>query len=460
MPACGSPASGRLSGAPRRAALVVVLSVAAMLLPEVAVPSAVAGPSDAELRERQDRLEAERGELESGLEQTEAERDRLAERLSSATERVERLRGRLAELEDKAAHLSGEIEDLEQRAASSQERMGERVTELYKRAGQSEVAGLLSGESPADLAGRSHYLVALSRNDREAFEVAAADSMRLARRREELAETTDEVAEVTERARLAQQELESRLAEAAAAAEQTRGRLARVEAAGSEVAEQLEHRARAARAEAASQEAAAGVDAAATDADAGGGDGGAGADTGQPEVSADADAGGAEASADTGSGGADVSAGADGAASDSPSSGGAASNAGGGMACPQDRPRSYSDTWGAPRSGGRSHEGTDIFGQMGGDVFAITDGVIEWTRRGSSAGLWLSLRSDDGDRYWYMHLSGFVASAGQRVSAGQHIANNGNTGNARGGSPHIHFEYHPGGGRPVNPYSLVRRVCG
>lgn len=130
------------------------------------------------------------------------------------------------------------------------------------------------------------------------------------------------------------------------------------------------------------------------------------------------------------------------------------------MACPQDHPRSFTDTWGAPRGGGRRHAGTDVFGAMGGAVFAITSGTIEWTRSGASAGLWLSLRGDDGDRYWYMHLSGFVASAGQRVGAGDLIARNGDTGNARGTSPHIHFEHHPGGGRPVNPYPLLRRVCG
>jgi peptidoglycan LD-endopeptidase LytH len=93
-------------------------------------------------------------------------------------------------------------------------------------------------------------------------------------------------------------------------------------------------------------------------------------------------------------------------------------------------------------------------------VFAITGGVVEWTRTGGSAGLFLSLRGDDGHRYWYMHLQDFVARAGQRVSAGQLIAHNGDTGNARGTTPHIHFEYHPGGGGAVNPYPMLKQVCG
>ena len=120
----------------------------------------------------------------------------------------------------------------------------------------------------------------------------------------------------------------------------------------------------------------------------------------------------------------------------------------------------FTDTWGAPRSGGRSHEGTDIFGARGGAVFAIVSGTVEWTTVGSMSGLMLSLRGNDGHTYWYMHLQDFVASEGQSVSAGELIAHNGDTGNARGTTPHIHFEYHPGGGGPVNPYPMLKAVCG
>lgn len=423
MPACGRVASGRAAGVARRARLVALAAAAVLATSAVAAPAA-AGPGDAELRQRRERLESERGELESSLERQRAEQERLSTELGAATERAEELTSRHVELRSRVERLSGEVEELEAEAASRQERIGQRVTELYKGSGHSEIAGLLSGESPADLAGRSHYLMALSRKDRAALESVAAANTRLEHRRAELSEARDEVARVAEQAREAQSELESRLAEAGSAAEQTGARIARLEASDRRIGAELDARERAERER-----------------------------QRQARERREAAVSRSQESAQAPSGAGDVVEEAAGAAS------GAVQGATG-MVCPQDSPRSYSDTWGAPRSGGRSHEGTDIFGQMGGDVFAITDGVIEWTRRGGNAGLWLSLRGDDGHRYWYMHLSGFIASAGQRVSSGEVIASNGNTGNARGTTPHIHFEYHPGGGRAVNPYPLVSRVCG
>lgn len=131
---------------------------------------------------------------------------------------------------------------------------------------------------------------------------------------------------------------------------------------------------------------------------------------------------------------------------------------GGGMACPVDQPRSFTDTWGAPRSGGRQHRGTDILAPRGTPVRAITSGVWDIQSRGASAGLWAILRGDDGDQYWYMHLESHTVSDGTRVSAGDQTGTNGDTGNARG-TPHVHFELHPGGGSAVNPYPLLRQVC-
>ncbi len=121
----------------------------------------------------------------------------------------------------------------------------------------------------------------------------------------------------------------------------------------------------------------------------------------------------------------------------------------------------FVDSWGAPRSGGRSHKGTDIMGPMGAPVYAFTDGVISRHSNSRLGGISLYLRGDDGQVYFYTHLQGYAAAGavGNRVRAGEHIAYNGNTGNARGGPPHIHFERHPGGGSAVNPYPWLARAC-
>lgn len=129
-----------------------------------------------------------------------------------------------------------------------------------------------------------------------------------------------------------------------------------------------------------------------------------------------------------------------------------------GMTCPVDGPNSFIDSWGYPRSGGRTHEGTDIMAADGTSVVAITDGTITYAGYGDSAGNWLILSGTDGNAYWYLHNRQNLVSGG-RVSVGQQIATVGSTGNASGGAPHVHFEYHPGGGGPVNPYPMLRGLC-
>lgn len=127
--------------------------------------------------------------------------------------------------------------------------------------------------------------------------------------------------------------------------------------------------------------------------------------------------------------------------------------------CPVGPNHAFRDTWGAPRSGGRTHKGTDIFAPYGSPAYAVTDGVVTRTSSSYNGGLGLYLRGNDGNEYYYAHMSRFTSSPGQRVSAGQEVAKVGDSGNARGGSPHIHFEIHPGGGYPVNPYPYVAGWC-
>ncbi|MGH2701191.1 MAG: murein hydrolase activator EnvC family protein [Actinomycetota bacterium] len=128
-----------------------------------------------------------------------------------------------------------------------------------------------------------------------------------------------------------------------------------------------------------------------------------------------------------------------------------------GKTCPVAGPVSFVDSWGAPRSGGRSHEGTDMMAGYGTPVVAIVSGSITYAGYGGSAGNWQILSGSDGNAYWYMHNQENLVSGGA-VKAGQQIATVGDTGNAAG-TPHLHFEYHPGGGGPVNPYPLVASLC-
>jgi murein DD-endopeptidase MepM/ murein hydrolase activator NlpD len=146
-------------------------------------------------------------------------------------------------------------------------------------------------------------------------------------------------------------------------------------------------------------------------------------------------------------------------ATTTPPPGGGGAGGGSGSSCILERPYSYVDSWGAARSGGRSHQGTDVMAPHGARVLAIVNGVVSRESSSANGGIQLYLQGDNGVEYFYAHLSGYAVSAGTRVRAGQLVAYNGQTGNARYTAPHVHFEVHLGGG-PVNPYPYLKRVCG
>lgn len=126
---------------------------------------------------------------------------------------------------------------------------------------------------------------------------------------------------------------------------------------------------------------------------------------------------------------------------------------------PVNGPHSFINDWGFPRSGGRRHRGNDIFASQSTPLVAVTDGVIgaaQTVERGLG-GITLWLYGDDNVQYYYAHLEKIETgiAVGTRVAAGQVIGYVGNTGNARTTPPHVHFQVHPGGGEPINPYPFL-----
>lgn len=133
-----------------------------------------------------------------------------------------------------------------------------------------------------------------------------------------------------------------------------------------------------------------------------------------------------------------------------------------GLFCPVAGRVSFTDDWGAPRSGGRSHRGNDLFADHGTPLVAVEGGLV--TRVSSTdsglGGRTVWLVGDSGTAYYYAHNSLNAVREGEQVRAGQVLAYVGNTGNAAATPPHVHFQLHPNDRDPVNPYPVLRAVCG
>jgi murein DD-endopeptidase MepM/ murein hydrolase activator NlpD len=123
--------------------------------------------------------------------------------------------------------------------------------------------------------------------------------------------------------------------------------------------------------------------------------------------------------------------------------------------CPVDGPNSFTDSFGDPRPGGRTHEGIDLIAAYGTPVVATHSGSAR--RTSSELGGNGVVLYHDGSADWtfYTHFSSFGAAG--NVSVGTVIGYVGSTGATS--VNHLHFEYHPGGGGAVNPYSMLLAVC-
>ena len=334
------------------------------------------------------------------LESARARSSAVQQRLDAVLQRLDALQSEVARVQDRVAELQAAAKQHAATARDADRVLTARLVDAYKRGRTPAGMNLLGGGALSDMTERARLLTVLASRDQARSESALSARTRARATAAEVATAMDELDART-------QELEDAQAQVQVALQEAKAEEASVERT---VAAEIAARERVIRQRAARQ------------------------GSSSPQV----------ATAAAASGG-----------------GGGSAAVSGGVACPVGSPRTYSDTWGAPRSGGRSHLGTDIMASRGTPSYAYEDGVITRLTSSSLGGITLYMRGASGNEYYYAHLNGYAAGigAGQSVSAGKLIAYVGDTGNARG-IPHVHFEVRPGGGSNVNPYPYAYRACG
>ncbi|AWL07503.1 M23 family metallopeptidase [Massilia oculi] len=120
------------------------------------------------------------------------------------------------------------------------------------------------------------------------------------------------------------------------------------------------------------------------------------------------------------------------------------------------RQRALRDTWGGARSEGRKHEGIDIFAKRGTPVVSSTEGIVSQVGTNRLGGLVVWVLGPGGQRHYYAHLDGYAdVEPGMRIEAGRVLGFVGDTGNAKGTPPHLHYGIYDTGGA-INPYPLLK----
>ncbi len=118
--------------------------------------------------------------------------------------------------------------------------------------------------------------------------------------------------------------------------------------------------------------------------------------------------------------------------------------------------RRIADTFGALRGAGRVHEGLDIFAAAGTPVVSATGGIVSRVSTNALGGLVIYTFGAGGRTYYYAHLSRYGRfEEGDFIKPGDVLGYVGNTGNARGTPPHLHFGVYEMDWTAVNPYRLL-----
>ena len=136
----------------------------------------------------------------------------------------------------------------------------------------------------------------------------------------------------------------------------------------------------------------------------------------------------------------------------------------------------YTDDFGDPRGQG-AHEGNDILAPRRALALAAEAGTVKFHTTSSRAGCMLYLEGKSGTEYLYIHLNNDLTDtndnqgtcvpgvayakglkSGAKVAAGEVIAYVGDSGDANGIHPHLHFEVHPNGGAATSPFPYLNKA--
>lgn len=122
-------------------------------------------------------------------------------------------------------------------------------------------------------------------------------------------------------------------------------------------------------------------------------------------------------------------------------------------------PGGLHDTWGDPRSGGRAHQGVDIFARRNTPVVSATRGIVIRISENALGGRTITVLGPGGWRHYYAHLEKWAGwEEGGWVAAGEVIGFVGTTGNAPPNAPHLHYGVYTREGA-INPYPLLTAVA-
>ena len=118
--------------------------------------------------------------------------------------------------------------------------------------------------------------------------------------------------------------------------------------------------------------------------------------------------------------------------------------------------KNIANTWQAPRSNERAHQGQDIFAPRGTPVYSATEGYVYRIGENALGGNTVWIAGAGGRRYYYAHLDKYAENlkSGDYATTQTIVGYVGTTGNAKGTPPHLHFGvYTPTGA--INPLPLL-----